>query len=105
MDYTGGTDLLVHPLNQGRAGGDGPVTTVRHAARPLLTDPDHPRPKEMALLEKITAACPELTALTGLMRGFAALLKPAKGSDANSPNGSQRPTLSPCTTCTVSPTA
>jgi hypothetical protein len=34
-----------------------------------------------ALLEKISAACPEMTALADLVRGFAALLTPAAGND------------------------
>ncbi|CCH29326.1 hypothetical protein BN6_20050 [Saccharothrix espanaensis DSM 44229] len=33
-------------------------------------------------MEKITAACPEMTALASLVRGFAALLTPAVGNDA-----------------------
>ncbi len=68
-------------LNQGRAEGDRPVTTPRHASRLLLTNPENLRPKETTLLEKIAAACPEMTALADLVRGFAALLKPAEGND------------------------
>jgi hypothetical protein len=44
--------------------------------RLLLTDPENLRPKETALLEQITAACPAMTALANLIGGFAALLKP-----------------------------
>ncbi|WP_260462229.1 ISL3 family transposase [Streptomyces sp. TRM72054] len=58
-----------------------PVTTPRHARRLLLPDPENLRPKETALLEKTAAACPEMTALADLVRGFAALLKPAEGND------------------------
>ncbi|MFI7357142.1 hypothetical protein ACIBTP_24795 [Streptomyces avidinii] len=32
-------------------------------------------------MEKIAAACPEMTALADLIRDFAALLKPAEGND------------------------
>ncbi|MFH0241173.1 ISL3 family transposase [Streptomyces sp. HK10] len=81
LGYTGSANLLVRYLNQGRAEGDRPVTTVRHAGRLLLTDPENLRPKETALLEKIAAACPEMTALADLIRDFAALLKPAVGND------------------------
>lgn len=81
LGYTGSANLLVRYLNQGRAEGDRPVTTPRHASRLLLTDPENLRPKETALLKKITTACPEMTALADLVRGFAALLKPAEGND------------------------
>ncbi|MGW0926905.1 ISL3 family transposase [Streptomyces sp. NPDC002755] len=82
LGYTGSANLLVRYLNQGRAEGDRPVTTARHVGRLLLTDPENLRPKELTLLEKITAACPEMTALADLVRGFAALLKPAESNDA-----------------------
>jgi hypothetical protein len=82
LGYTGSANLLVRYLNQGRAEGDRPVTTPRHAGRLLLTDPKSLRPKETTLLEKIAAACPEMTALADLVGGFAALLKPAEGNDA-----------------------
>ncbi|MFC5958328.1 transposase, partial [Streptomyces pratens] len=78
---TGSANLLVRYLNQGRAEGDRPVTTPRHAGRLLLTNPENLRPKETTLLEKIAAACPEMTQLANLIRGFAALLKPAEGND------------------------
>jgi transposase len=81
LGYTGSANLLVRYLNQGRAEGDRPVTTPRHASRLLLTDPENLRPKETTLLAKIAAACPETTALADLVRGFAALLKPAEGND------------------------
>jgi hypothetical protein len=81
LGYTGSANLLVRYLNQGRAEGDRPVTTPRHASRLLLTDPENLRPKETTLLEKIAAACPEMTALADLVRGFATLLKPADGND------------------------
>lgn len=82
LGYTGSLNLLHRYLNQGRAEGDRPVTTPRRAARLMLTDPDNLRPKEAPLLEKIAAACPEMTALADLVRGFATLLKPAEGNDA-----------------------
>ncbi|MFD7433752.1 ISL3 family transposase [Streptomyces sp. NPDC059861] len=81
LGYIGSANLLVRYLNQGRAEGDRPVTTPRHASRLLLTNPENLRPKESTLLEKIAATCPEMTALTDLVRGFAVLLKPAEGND------------------------
>ncbi|MFE4519187.1 ISL3 family transposase [Kitasatospora sp. NPDC056783] len=79
--YTGSLNLLHRYLNQGRAEGDRPVTTPRRTARLLLTRPDHLRTKETALRELVTAACPEMTALAGFVRGFAELLAPAAGND------------------------
>lgn len=35
------------------------------------------------MLEKIAAACPEMTALVELVRGLATLLKPAEGNDVH----------------------
>ncbi|MET7844487.1 ISL3 family transposase [Streptomyces sp. NPDC005356] len=81
LGYTGSANLLVRYLNQGRAEGDRPVTTPRHASRLLLTEPENLRPKETTLLEKITAACPEMTQLADPVGGFAALLKPAEHND------------------------
>jgi len=81
LGYTGSLNLLHRYLNQGRAEGDRPVTTPRHASRLLLTAPENLRPKETTLLEKIAAACREMTALADLVRDFAALLKPAEGND------------------------
>lgn len=66
LGYTGSANLLVRCyLNQGRAEGDRPVTTARHAGRLRLTDPENLHPKETTLLEKIAAACPEMKS-TGL---------------------------------------
>lgn len=81
LGYSGSANLLVRYLNQGRAEGDRPVTTARRATRLLLTNPDNLRPKDVVLLEKIAAACPAMTALAELVRGFAALLRPAEGND------------------------
>lgn len=81
LGHTGSANLLVRYLNQGRAEGDRPVTTCRHAGRLLLTNPENLRLKDTTLLEKIAAACPEMTALADLVRGFAALLKPAASNN------------------------
>lgn len=96
---------LVRYLDQGRADGDCPVTTPRHASRLLLTDPENLRAKEATLLEKITAACPEMTALADLIRGFATLLNRPRATTRNSPSGSRQPAPSTCPTCAASPTA
>lgn len=69
--------MLVRQLNQGPRRRRPPC----HAGRLLLTHPENLRPKETALLEKITSAFPEKTALAELVRGVAALIKSASGSD------------------------
>jgi transposase len=60
---------------------DRPVTTPRRAARLLLTNPDHLRPKQTDLVEKITAACPAMSELANRVRDFAALLTPTRGNN------------------------
>jgi transposase len=81
LGYTGSANLLVRYLNQGRAEGDRPVITPRRLTRLLLTHPDHLRTKDTELLGLLTAARPEMTQLTALIRDFAALLTPASGND------------------------
>lgn len=81
---TGSANLLVRYLNQGRAEGNRPVTTPRRLTRLLLTHPEHLWTKDTDLLGILTAACPEMTALTRLTRltgEFAALLTPAQAND------------------------
>lgn len=82
LGYTGSANLLVRYLNQGRAEGHRPVTTPRRLARLLLTHSDNLRTKDVDLLRLLTAACPEMTQLTALIRDFAALLTPASGNDS-----------------------
>ena len=48
----------------------------------LLTRPHALTGSQQALLSKLTAACPEMTSLAGLVRDFAALRKPAPGNEA-----------------------
>jgi hypothetical protein len=91
LGYTGSLNPLHSYLNQGRAEGDRPVTTSRHASGLLLTDPENLRTKETTLLERISVACPEMTALAELVRGFAALLKPAEGNDVKLTERSRLP--------------
>lgn len=57
LGYTGSANLLVGYLNQGRAEGDRPVTTARHAGRLLLSDPENLRPKETTLLYAASPPC------------------------------------------------
>lgn len=80
--YTGSHNLLVHYLTQGRAEGNRPVITPRHATRLLLTHPEHLWTKDTALLATLTSACPETAELAKFVGTFAQLLTPEKGNDA-----------------------
>jgi transposase len=80
--YQGSSNLLVRYLNQGRADGDRPHLSPRRAARLLLTRPDRLSGGQQETLARIGAACPEMTALAGLVSGSAALLVPDPGNAA-----------------------
>ena len=82
LGYQGSANLLVRYLSQGRAEGDRPHLSPRRAARILLTRPDRLTGGQAETLAGLTAACPEMTALTSLITSFAALLSPDPGNDA-----------------------
>ena len=82
LGYQGSSNLLVRYINQGRAEGDRPHLSPRRAARILLTRPDRLTAGQHERLAGLTAACPEMTALTSLITSFAALLAPDPGNDA-----------------------
>ena len=80
LGYQGSSNLLVRYLNQGRAEGDRPHLSPRRAARLLLTRPAGLTAGQHETLAGLVASCPEMTALAGLVRSFAALLTPAPGN-------------------------
>jgi hypothetical protein len=80
--YQGSSNLLVRYINQGRLEGDRPHLSPRRAARILHTRPDRLTAGQHETLAGLTAACPEMTALTSLIMSFAALLVPDPGNDA-----------------------
>jgi transposase len=80
--YQGSSNLLVRYINQGRLDGDRPHLSPRRATRILLTRPDRLTPGQQETLAGLEGACPEMTALAGLIRSFAALLAPDPGNDA-----------------------
>jgi hypothetical protein len=82
LGYQGSSNLLVRYINQGRAEGGRPHLSPRRAARVLLTRPDRLTAGQHETLARLTAACPEMTALTSLITSFAALLAPDPGNDA-----------------------
>jgi transposase len=83
LGYQGSSNLLVRYINQGRAEGDRPHLSPRRATRILLTRPDRLTGGQAETLAELTAACPEMTALTTLITSFAALLVPDPGNDAS----------------------
>ena len=74
LGYQGSSDLLVRYITQGRAEGDRPHLSPRRAVRILLTQPASLTAGQLEVLTGLAAACPEMTALAGLVRSFAALL-------------------------------
>jgi transposase len=80
--YQGSSNLLVRYISQGRLDSDRPHLSPRRAARILLTKPDRLTAGQQETLAGLESACPEMTALAGLTRSFAALLAPDPGNDA-----------------------
>ena len=74
--YPGSMNLLYRYITQGRVEADRPHLSPRRVTRLLLTRPDALSDSQQALLGELTAACPEMTSLAGLVRSFAALLQP-----------------------------
>jgi transposase len=82
LGYQGSSNLLVRYINQGRLDSDRPHLSPRRATRILLTRPDRLTAGQHETLAGLTAACPEMTALTSLITSFAALLAPDPGNHA-----------------------
>lgn len=78
LGYPGSLNLLHKYINQGRVEADRPALSPRRLARYLLTHPDHLKDHQRERIEAATAACPQMTAVTGLVHTFAALLRPAE---------------------------
>jgi transposase len=80
--YPGSMNLLYRYITQGRVEADRPHLSPRRVTRMLLTRPDALSDNQQALLGKLTAACPEMASLAGLVRDFAALLRPEPANQA-----------------------
>jgi transposase len=80
--YQGSSNLLVRYINQGRLDSSQPHLSPRRATRLLLTRPDRLTGGQQETLARIETACPEMSALTSRIRGFAALLAPDPGNAA-----------------------
>lgn len=79
--YTGSQNLLYRYITQGRVESDRPAISPRRLAHYLLTRPDKLTDHQRERLDAATAACPEMTALAGLVGAFATLLSPTDGND------------------------
>jgi transposase len=80
--YPGSMNLLYRYITQGRVEADRPHLSPKSVTRLLLTRPDALSDSQQTLLGGLTAACPEMTSLAGLVRSFAALLKPEPANEA-----------------------
>jgi transposase len=80
LGYQGSSNLLVRYISQGRVEADRPRLSPRRAARLLLTRPAGLTARQHETLTGITAACPEMAGLAGLISSFAALLTPDPGN-------------------------
>lgn len=74
--YQGSINLLYRYITQGRVEGDRPAISPRRLARLVLTRPDNLTDKQRTVRDELTAACPEIIDLTGLVGSFAELLRP-----------------------------
>lgn len=77
LGYQGSSSLLYRYINQGRVESDRPAVSPRRFKGLLCTAPNQLKDKDRELLTALTGSCPEMTALTGHIRTFADLLKPA----------------------------
>ena len=80
LGYKGSLNLLYRYITQGRVEADRPAISPKRLARYLLTRPGRLNEQQHELLDTLSAACPEMTAVAGLVRSFAALLTPAGGN-------------------------
>nr|WP_165350535.1 ISL3 family transposase [Xylanimonas protaetiae] len=76
LGYAGSQNLLYRYLNQQRHLDTDPHLSPRRATRLMLTRPSNLTERQTTRLARLVAACPEMTALGGLVRSFAALLVP-----------------------------
>jgi transposase len=83
MGYTGSTNLLVRYLKAGRAEGPLADPSVRHLTGWIMTESGRLSDEHRALRDKLTAACPEMTALAGHVAAFARLITEPGGDLQN----------------------
>jgi hypothetical protein len=76
LGYQGSLNLLYRYITQGRVESDRPAISPKRLTRYLLTRPGQLKEHQQELLDALTSACPEMTAVAGLVRSFATLLTP-----------------------------
>jgi transposase len=74
--YPGSSNLLVRYINQGRLDTERPHIAPRKATQILLTNPENLPGDQRETAGRLSAACPEMTALARLIGKFAAMLGP-----------------------------
>ena len=74
--YPGSSNLLVRYINQGRLDTEHPHIAPRKATQILLTNPENLPGDQRETAGRLSAACPEMKALTTLIGKFAAMLDP-----------------------------
>jgi transposase len=81
LGYTGSLNLLYKYLNQGRLAGDRIAPSPRRLTSWIMTRPTNLSDTRRAQLGELVAACPEMTALAGLVYEFAQLMADRRGTD------------------------
>jgi len=76
LGYPGSSNLLVRYPSQGRADAARSHLSPRKAAQLLLSKPGNLADGQRETAGRLSSACPEMTALTGLIRSFAVMLDP-----------------------------
>ena len=86
--YPGSSNLLVRYINQGRLDTEHPHIAPRKATQILLTNPENLPGDQRETAGRLSAACPEMKALTTLIGKTAAMLDPVPPTRTGSWNGS-----------------
>lgn len=97
LAYEGCLNHLRKDINQGRADAERSHNSPRRLARMLLASPDMLKNEQQKLLDRLTAACPEMTRLAGHVRTFAVLLVPKPGNADALECGAERASISSAT--------
>jgi hypothetical protein len=74
MGYPGSANLLVRYLNSGRAEDPLPDPSIRRLTGWIMTRPDRLGDSQRAHCDKLTTACPQMTALVDHVAAFAHLI-------------------------------
>lgn len=84
LGYRGSLNLLYKYISQGRLDGDRIMPSPRRLTRWLVTRPADLSAGRQAHLDLLLTACPEMTALAEVVRGFAGLMADRRGTELDS---------------------